>query len=144
MSIKIQIKDAAGNGATAKVTHQGQLVVAPISYDSVANQTMSSANTAYNFFGPKTGCVFIITNILINADKNVTTDEIIDIYEADSPSTTTISKSIIKTELLRNSTRDLQGLNLKVSKGKWLNGKADDASTFVTIMGYYAEAGPDD
>jgi hypothetical protein len=32
------------------------------------------------------------------------------------------------------------GLNLLVSKGAFVNAKADDATTLVTVMGYYIPA----
>lgn len=137
MPTPTQIIDGSGTKNKARVSPIGQLVTAPFAYDEVANANMSSANTAYNLFKPKSGQQFVIKTILITTKKDVTTDEIIDIYESSSLTSTTISKSILQVELLKSTDRDLVGLNLLITDGKFVNAKADDATTLVTIMGYY-------
>ena len=124
-------------GATAEVTKSGELVVAPLSYDDVANQTLNSANVAENFFRPRSLKQFVITTILINADKSVTTDVIVDVYEASTSDSTTIDKAIFHAEVLKNDQRDITGLRLLVSSGKFINAKADDANVNISIMGYF-------
>ena len=128
-----------GSGARARVTKSGELVVAPLSYDLVANQTLDAANEAENFFAPKSQRQFVITTILLNSDKSVTTDVVIDVYEADSLTSTTIDKAILHAELLKNDQRDITGLRLLVSAGAFVNAKADDANVNVTIMGYFVK-----
>lgn len=135
MSATFQI--IGGSGATAKITKSGELVVAPLSYDEVANQTLDSANTAENFFTPKSQQQFVITTILLNADKSVTTDVIVDVYEADSLTSITIDKAILHVEILKNGQRDITGLHLLINTGVFINAKADDANVNITIMGYY-------
>ena len=126
-----------GSGATAKVTNSGELVVAPLSYDEVANQTLDSANVAENFFAPKSQQQFVVTTILLNADKSVTTDVVVDVYETDSLTSTTIDKAILHFEILKNGQRNITGLRLLISAGVFINAKADDANVNITIMGYY-------
>jgi len=127
------------HGATVRVTKSGELVVAPLSYDEAANQTLDSAGVAENFFVPVSNKQFVITAIIINADKSVTTDVIVDIYEADSSTSTTIDKAILHIEMLKNSDKDIVPLHLLVSSGVWINAKADDANVNMTIMGYYID-----
>ena len=126
-----------GKGATAKVTTSGELVVAPLSYDEVANQTLDSANVAENFFAPKSQQQFVVTGIVANADKSVTTDVVVDVYEADSLTSATIDKAIFHFEMLKNGDKDLIGLRILVNSGVFINAKADDANVNITIMGYY-------
>ena len=126
-----------GSGAVAKVTNSGELVIAPLAYDEVANQTLDSANTAENFFTPISRKQFVVTGIIANADKSVTTDVVVDVYEADSLTSTTIDKAIFHFEMLKNGDKDLTGLRILVNSGVFINAKADDANVNITLMGYF-------
>ena len=137
MSLSNFIGDGGGSKVKARVTSNGQLVVGSIAFDEVANATVSASGTGYNLFEPISGKQFVITTILLTAKKDVTTDEIVDVYEADDYESSTIDKSIMQVEMLKSSTRDFIGLNLLVSSGKWVTVKADDNTTLVTCMGYY-------
>ena len=139
MTLKNHISDGGGSQALAKVTSNGQLVVGKLAFDSVANATASSAATGYNLFSPIAGKQFVITGVLLTAKKDVTTDEVVDVYEADDFESTTIDKSLMQVEMLKSSTRDFIGLNLLVNAGKWVTVKSDDATTLVTCMGYYID-----
>ena len=66
MSLAAQIVDSGGNGRSAKVTKNGQLVTTPITYDDTAFNAMVVIDTAYNFFVPRAGNNFIITSIIDN------------------------------------------------------------------------------
>jgi hypothetical protein len=79
------------------------------------------------------GSQFIITDIILIADKNVTTDTLVEIYEASGPDSTVVDKAIFTTEMLKNSDLVLTGLNWKVNSGKYLNAKTDDDDVFATI-----------
>jgi len=129
--------DGSGSKVTATVTSIGQLVIAPYAYDEVVSGILDVDNTAVNFFGPKTGKQFVLTTILLNANKSVSTDCIVDIYEATTDVTATITKSILSIEMLKNTSRDITGLNLLITEGRYINGKTDDDDVFVTLMGYY-------
>lgn len=133
----IEIIDGSGTRKKAIVTKYGQLVTSPISYDEVANATADTAGTAYNLFSPKSGKRFVITTILLTAKKDITGDVVIDVYESDTFQSTSISKSILQVEMLKNSARDFIGLNLLITAGKWVTIKADDDTVLVTCMGYY-------
>ena len=139
MSIEVEIlgTDEHGELHNARVTPIGQLVTAPFSYDEVVALTVDTNNTAFNFFKPKIRMKFVAVVILLTADSNVTGSTVIDVYEADSEDSTTIDKSILHIDLLKNDYRDLIGLNLLISEGKYLNVKVDDNDVSVTIMGYY-------
>jgi len=137
VTISAQIVDGTGTTVKTKVTSIGQVVTAPYSYDEVSAGTLDVDNTAVNFFGPKTGQQFVLTVILLTANKNVTTDCTVDIYAAATATATAITKSILNVEMLKNTSRDITGLNLVVAEGLYINGKTDDDDVFVTIMGYY-------
>ena len=122
------------------ITSRGAMVVAPYAYSEVKADTLDTANVAVNFFLPKIGKSFVVTDMLLTANKNVTTDCTVEMYEATAVDSLVVDKSILNIEMLKNSDRDLIGLNLRLSEGVFLNGKTDDDDVFVTIMGYYVPA----
>lgn len=136
------IKTTLVNGRTgkkARVTEYGELVTGRYDYSTPVYNSLSVTDTAYNFFVPKMDTKLVITDILIDAGRNVsnTTPATIDIFEAEGLEDATISKQLLKVELLKNSYRDLTGLNFIVSAGRWVNAKTDDATVSITIAGYY-------
>lgn len=136
--VETEIRDAGGTGNKALVTEFGQLVVGPIAYSSSATQKLELNDTAYNFIAPKKGKNIVITDILLYANRSVgVNDATVEIYEADAVDELIVSDTIIKTEMVKQTSRDLTGLNLITKGGKWINAKTDDDDVFVTIMFYY-------
>lgn len=140
MGIKSLIEDGNGGGYTAGVSKYGQLVTSPVDYSTTVSQKLDVINTAYNFVAPKSGHKIVITDIMLYANKNVgATDATVTVYTSDvGPTTTTVKDTILQTEMLKQTHRDLVGLNLIVNnEGHWLNAKTDDDDVFVTIGYYY-------
>jgi len=135
--IETTIKDGSGSGKLAKVTSTGQLVTAPYAYDEIVTKTSAVDNTAVNFYKPKAGEQFVITAILLTADSNVVGSAITEVYEATAEDSTTVSKSILLVDLIKNQNRDVTGLNILVTEGRYLNIKADDSDVSAVITGYY-------
>jgi len=133
MAIPVQLM--VGN-LPVKVNTLGQLLVAPFAYDEVVTLTIDTNDTAFNFYSPVVGCQLIITGVLITASSGIAINSLIDIYEATSASETTISKSIVHTEMPKNTQLPLP-LAVKVSAGVYLNAKVDDNNVFITITGHY-------
>ena len=125
------------NGLAARVTEFGQLVVAPIAYSTPIVGTLSTINTAVNFVEPVGKHQIVITDIILSSDKNVGVDgAAVLVYCTDSITSTTVVNGILEVNMLKNTARDLIGLNLIVGEGKWVNAKTDDNNIEVTI-GYY-------
>ena len=137
MSTPTHILDGSGGKYGAKVTSIGQLVVGPIKYDEVVAKTSTVDDTAVNFYEPRAGHQFVITGILLTADSNVVGSAITTVYEASSLTETTVDKTIMFIDLLKNTNRDVVGLNILVTEGKFINLKADDSDVSAVIMGYY-------
>jgi len=140
MSLKTIIQDGQGSGSKARVSKYGQLITAPLDYSTPVTITLDAINTAYNFVVPKSGHKIVITDIFLFANKNVGVgDATVDIYTSDiGPDSLTVKEIILETEMLRQSSRDLIGLNLAVEgEGRWLNAKTDDDDIFCTIAYYY-------
>ena len=138
MTQKTRIQDGHGTSNEVMVTEFGQQVTGSISYSTTVARTLNVINTAFNFVTPISGKRIVITEILLYANRSIgVNDATVDLYEADGINDTAISKSIIQTEMLKQTSRDLISLNLIVSEGKWVNAKTDDATVFATIMYYY-------
>jgi hypothetical protein len=137
--IGVKIRDALfGTKKGAGVTNNGELITAPLSYSVPIYKELAAANTAYNFIKPKAGCRIVITTILLFANRNVgANDATVVIYEADSADSTTETKVLFQTEMLKQSRADITGVSLLVNEGKWVNAKTNDDDVFLTIAGYH-------
>lgn len=138
--LHVNVEGITGN--QAKVTESGAVVVAPIAYDDTQFLELAEINTAYNFWQPRAGRQFVITNIICFGDKQVsnTTNSTVVIYEAADAATTTEDKILLQFEVGQNQSLVLSPLNLLVNKGKFINAKCDDDDIHMTIMGYYLPA----
>ena len=140
MSIEVRLKDGKGTGNLAKVTSRGQLVVGASDFSTAYSVEVNATGTAFNFIEPIGGKIFVITGILLYANKDVgVNDATVEIYEATAIDSTVVVNSVLTTEMVKQTNRDLLGLTLKVSEGFWLNIKTDDATIFATVLGYYTD-----
>lgn len=142
MSLNIKLIDSTGSKNGAKVTNRGQLVVSPLDYSTSYQQNLVLVDTAYNYISPLPGKRFVITDIILSANKDVsaTVESTITIYESTSSTSTTASRTIYETGLIKLTQQTLVGLNLITTEGTFINGKCTDNSIFSTIMGYYIDA----
>ena len=137
--IQVKLNDGTGAGHSAKVTHTGELVTVRGNYDQTFQDSMTSINTAYSLVVPKAAKQFIITGIVINADKNVSATDgaVVEVYEATDATTTTATKTILTLNIGKNSTIPLTGILIQTTRGTFLNAKTDDATVNITLLGYY-------
>jgi hypothetical protein len=140
MPLDINIRDCKSD-VGACVRPNGALIVGAFDYSRPYQATLGIANTPVNLVGPISGKRFIVTDILLYANKSVGVgDATVTLYESqDGPASATQSSVILNTEMLKNSSRDLVGLNMLCSAGHWLNAVTDDDDVFLTIMGYYVD-----
>jgi hypothetical protein len=140
--IDIHLADGGGTTNVAKVTSRGQLVTSPLSYSESYYNAMAVVDTAYVVAKPLAGKRFVVTDILLDADKNVSanTAGTIVLYESSTETSTTPSKTVLTVEMLKNTARVITGINLIVTTGEWLNIKTTDATIYATILGYYVDA----
>jgi hypothetical protein len=133
--------EGSSNGNRARVSRNGELIVSPLSHDDTSFQNMVLIDTAYNFYTPESGKEFIITSLIVFADKSIsdTSPTIIEVYEASQPDTTTVDKTLLQFGMAKLSTLPIVPLRLKVNAGKYINAKTDDNNVLMTIMGYHVE-----
>ena len=115
----------------------GQVITAPYAYDLVKAITLDVDAQVYNFYKPRVGKSFVVTGIILNANKSVTSECVVDVYQGATVDDSDITNNILKVEMLKNTALPLLGLNILVQDGKWVNAKTDDDDVFCTIMGYY-------
>ena len=140
MSIDVNIRDGSG-GNTAKITDRGQLVIGPLNFSTAYTQEVDTINTAFNFIVPEQRKRFVMTDVLLYANKGVGAgDATVTLYESLGPTSTTVDREIMTMEMVKQTSRDITGINLICSEGRWINIKTDDNTIFATIMGYYVDA----
>lgn len=140
MSIKSIIKDGSGSGAEAKVTSRGQLITAPLEFSDPLTIDLTTTGIAYNFFKPKSGRRFVITEIFVHTNRTSPTGgTLIEIFEASEVDSITIDRSLFKVDLARQVGVGHGSLNWIISEGVWLNAKTDTSTgiSSVTVAGYY-------
>ena len=137
--IKVNIGDG-GNGKNAGVTHRQQLIVSPIEYSKTHAASLSVDDTAFNLVVPIANKKFVITDLILTGDKNIstTTDAVVEIYEADTEDATAVSNTLGIFQVARSSSLALTGLNVITQDvSKFINGKTSDNNVSVVLYGYY-------
>ena len=138
MSTNVKIKDGWGGGNSACVTPRGQLITAPLDFSKVYNAEANVVNTAFNLVTPKRGKQFVMTGLIVYANKGVgANDATVVIYEADSENSLISTEVIFTQEMLKQTTIVMTGLNIISKEGVWINVKTDDDTIFVNLSGYY-------
>jgi len=141
MSLTIEIED--GRGGTRNrvaVTERGQMIVAPIDFSSSSFNAMTVNNQAYNFAKPASGKQYVITDIIVSADKSVgTSGSEIEIYEAQAIDSTTPETCLFQFTITKNTTQAITGLNVITNAGTWINAKMDDNNVNLTLLGYLVD-----
>lgn len=138
MALNVNLMDGVVCDFKARVTQFGQLVTAPLDYSTLITKSIGSVNVAVNFVSPKQGHRIVVTEIMLQANKQVTSEAVVNIYTSDTgPDSLVIVEDIFSTEIIRQGSRDLTGLNVILEPGRWLNGKTDDDDINATIGFYY-------
>ena len=125
------------SGTTARVTQFGQLVTSPIAYSIPVVNSLTIDDTPVNFIEPEANHQIVITDIILSTDRNVGANgAIVQLYCSDAPDSATVNSSILNIEMLKNTSRDLIGLNFLINSGFWVNAVTDDNNVQITV-GYY-------
>lgn len=142
MSLRVEIEDSKfGTRNSAGVTQRGQLIVSPLKFNTAFFQSMTATDTAYNFVIPKAGQQFVIDGLIFSSAKDVnsTNGAEIKIFETDAVDSISSSKDLLTLDIGRLDRGSISSLNLITNPGVWVNATTDDATTHVTIIGYYVE-----
>lgn len=138
--IDVVLSDGKGSLNKAKITKAGTLAVSPLEFSEPIFKEMGTDDIAVNFFKPKTGKFFVITSIIIHADKQVGVNgATVVFFEASNASTSTQDKVIFQTEITSDSDQVITGINWKVAEGKFLNGETDDDDIHANVAGYFVD-----
>ncbi len=141
MAMPIVVEDGyLGTKTKAQIDDRGQLIVAPIAYNTPSFNSMTTTS-AFNFVLPKAGNQFVLTGYIVatNKDINASVGAIVPIIEADAVDTTTPSSTIITLNLGRLDGREVTGLNILTTPGKWINASTDVTTVNLTLLGYYVK-----
>ena len=125
-------------GVQAKVTPNGEIVTGSLQYSSPFYKKLEVDDQVYNIVPLVSERQFVIVGILLAADRNVTTDTHVELYESTSPSGVS-SKDILQVDLLKTETLYMNLINVSTDGTKYINATCDDNNVDVTLFGYYAE-----
>ena len=139
MTVPVRIEDGTG-GTTrqVKLSDQGELLTRPFENSSSTAITLDTKDVVFNFIEAKGQRKFLTTDIIVNADHFVSVNGAdVLIYESDSPTSTTVLKTILSVDINRTETVALTGLHLDGSVGVYINAITSSASINLTIAGYF-------
>lgn len=125
-------------GHLAKVTPNGELVTGALSYSEPYYVELGVDNQIYNAVPAKVGKRFIIVGMLIGADRNVTTDCSVHVYESLS-AVGTSDKDILIIDLNKGQHTYLNLINVATQSTRWINATTDDDDVDLTVFGYYVD-----
>lgn len=135
----IHFKIVSPEGYEVAVTKNGELVVGTLSYSEPYYVELGVDDQIYNVVPAKVNKRFVITGMIIGADRNVATDATVHIYESLSEDGTT-DKDIFRGDINKGETIPLSGLNVATQEARWINATTDNDDIDLTIAGYYVNA----
>ena len=142
MGMDVRLNDGSGKKYSVKVTSRNQLVTSPLDFSTFYPVEVDAINTAFVIAPAIVNFQFIITDIILYANKSVgVNDATVEIYEAAEATTATVFKSVFNQEIVKQTSLALNGLNIIVTAGKWLSVKTNDATIFANVAGYYVPEG---
>lgn len=140
--IGIKLVDGNGTQKLASVNVDGVLAVGNLKPTESENQQLNLANTAFNFVKVKSKEKFVLTGVIINADRFVSANGAdVVIYAANTADSITPLKIIFELDILRNQTIPILGSGqFEIGSGLFLNAKTTSGNINVTMLGYFLPA----
>ena len=122
----------------ARVSEFGALAVAPLQYSTVFSVKMDATGTAFTLVEPVGNHAIIITDIVMTGSKNVgVNNSLVEIYSNETDGSLDASAGVFTSEVAKNASQVLNGLNFIIPKGRFLLSKIDDADVYIAIGYYY-------
>lgn len=139
--LSVKLVDGRGGRNYAKVSKTGELAISPVEYSETSFNEMSVEDQAYNFYIPRPEKQFVISGVMVFADKDVNdaSDTVVIIYEAATSDTMTVNKTLLQFGMGKLTVFTATQLNILVNSGVFVNGKTDDADIHLNILGYYID-----
>ncbi len=139
--LKLQI--VGPNGKSAQVLRNGQLVIAPLEQNLAEFNELGTVDAGVTFYKPRSGQQFIITNIFVFGDKQVSSNSnaTVEVFESLSENSATVDKTLLKFEISQNQFQPYNNVNILVNPDVFINAKTDDDDIHMNILGYYIEKG---
>ena len=126
-------------GKHAKVSSIGELITRSFDYSTPVFHSLTVDNAADTWFKPQAGERLVLTDVIVQTDRNVaTTGVTVDIYEASAEDSGTIDTQILQFDMGRQDVIILTGINfITAAEGKFINAKASDSNVLITISGFF-------
>ena len=142
--LKVQLWGGKKNNSP-NITGRGQLVTSALSFEQFYLGSTTVDNTAVNVVPPLTNKCFVITAIILSADRSVAVNgAVTDVFENSvGPTDGTVTRQILQEEIAKQTRMVATGLNIITQPGRWINVKSDDVIVRCNIAGYYVDDIPD-
>jgi hypothetical protein len=128
------------NLVTAKVTDNGELVVAALEYSMPYFVKITVANEIYNVVPARTGKKFISTGMFVSTSKSITGEKTVEVYESLAEDSGVHATDIFSADMIKNERVVIPLRNAATEENKYINANCDDADVSITIWGYYVNA----
>ena len=127
-------------GYKASVTKRGELIVSSLAKSEPYAVELGVDLQVYNVVPAISGKIFVMTGMTVGADRNVSTDTSVVIYEALNAETSTITKLIWRGDINKGQMATPPMDNVATQSTRYINAYCDDDDVDLTIFGYYANA----
>ncbi len=142
MTLSTALQGVGLGGSTinpVKVTPNGELCINSLTYSEPHYVELGVDAQVYNCVDAINKHRFIVVGMLIGADRNVTTDCSVHVYESDTPDGLS-TRDILTIDLNKGQHTYLNLINLSTEASKYINATTDDDDVDLTIFGYYVPA----
>jgi len=139
MTFPVTIRDP-GTLSGARVTKNGEMPTAALSYSAPYYVKITVADDIYNIVPAITGKRFVSTGMLIATSKNLIGENTIEVYESLDAESGVHATDILSVDMLKNERLPIPLRNAATEPTKYINANCDGNDVSITIWGYYVNA----
>ena len=115
--LKVQL--VGPNGRAAEINQNGALITLPQGESRLHSVNLDVDDQVYNLLKPVPGYQAVITSLLFIGNREIgASDATVELYEATSASSATISATLINMEIAKNSAINMVPLNINIDADK--------------------------
>jgi len=124
------------DGALVEVSRDGALTVEQ-HFSSAEKITLDGDNVAKTIVKPRAGEIMIITGLIVNTNRAISQDVLIQIYESAEEGSSVVSKAILSFDMVKSQTVVTSPVLIATNEGTFINAIADDSNVNITLLCYF-------
>ena len=126
------------DGSLVEITRDGALRVEQ-HFSSAEKITLDSDNVAKTIVKPRSGEIMIITGLIVNTNRAITGDALIQIYESAVENSSVVSKAILSFDMPKSTTVVTSPVLIATTEGTFINAISDDSNVNITLLCYFED-----